>query len=251
MSNRTRRLGISSLLVVLCTAGLAGPVGAADDDWEFDFAIYGWLPTIGVELPNGTNSKITQSDIINNLDMTFMGRARVQKNRWSLTTDVLYFDLQHKDRSPLGPRRDLREISLQSALIKPTIGYRLLESPKNVFEVYAGARYFWMQPTLKIERTDLDPPQTSQGSQSDSLWDAIVGFRGEYALNERWFVDYFADVGTGDSDHVYDLFGGVGYRFRHLDAIAAWRYMDYDFGNDIALKTMTINGPLAGVRFAF
>jgi hypothetical protein len=251
MPKRSCRLGIARLFVVLCSAGLAAPVMAAEEGWQFDLAIYGWLPNIDVELPGGTKTKITQSDIVNNLDMAFMGTAQLRKDRWSLRTDVNYFDLQHKDRSPLGQRLNLRKITLQAALIKPTIGYRLLESPKNVVEIYAGGRYFWIEPTLEIERTDLDPPTTSQGSQSDSLWDALVGLRGEHALNERWFIPYFADVGTGDSDSVIDLFGGVGYRFNRLDAIAAWRYLDYDFGNDIALDTMTINGPLVGVRFAF
>ena len=48
-----------------------------------------------------------------------------------------------------------------------------------------------------------------------------------------------------------DLLAGVGYRFQRVDLVAAWRYLDYDFGNDFPLKTMTVNGPLIGVEYSF
>ncbi len=79
MVNNACRIGAAGLILL---AGIAwfGPA-AADDDWQFDFALYGWLPVIDVELPSGNKSKITRDDIINNLDMAFMGRPRATKNR--------------------------------------------------------------------------------------------------------------------------------------------------------------------------
>ena len=44
---------------------------------------------------------------------------------------------------------------------------------------------------------------------------------------------------------------GIGYRFQKVDAILAYRYLDYEFGKDWALKTITPRGPLIGVVFRF
>jgi hypothetical protein len=250
MIKKARRTGVLGL-VLFAAIVCAGPASAADDDWQFDFALYGWLPVIDVELPSGNKSKITRDDIVNNLDMAFMGRARALKNKWSLTTDIIYFDLQHKGREALLPGLDLRKIELQAALIKPTVGYQVFESDKNLIELYAGGRYFWVQPTLTSEIVTLDPPDSFQDAKSDSRWDALVGVRGRYDFSERWYVPYYADIGTGESDSVVDLLAGVGYRFQRVDLVAAWRYLDYDFGNDFPLKTMTVNGPLIGVEYSF
>jgi len=246
-ARRTSVFGLVLLTGIVC----AGPASAADDDWQFDFALYGWLPVIDVELPSGNKSKITQDDIVNNLDMAFMGRARALKNKWSLTTDIIYFDLQHKGREPLLPGLDLRKIELQAALIKPTVGYRVYDSDNNIVEVYTGGRYLWIQPTITSEIVVLDPPDSSQDARSGDRWDALVGVRGQYNISKRWYVQYFADAGGGESDSVVDLLAGVGYRFQRVDLVAAWRYLDYDFGNDLPLKTMTVNGPLIGVEFSF
>ena len=238
-------------LVLLTGIAWFGPATAEDDDWQFDLALYGWLPQIDVTLPSGNKSKITRSDIVDNLDMTFMGRVRAQKNKWSLTTDVIYFDLVHKDKGLERPNIQLGKLGLEAALIKPTVGYRVLESEQNQVEVYAGGRYFWMKPTLRLNTLAPLPPASFQESESDSRWDALVGVRAQHEISSRWYAASYFDIGTGESDYVVDLFAGAGYRFKRLDVLAAWRYMKYDFGNDWVLQDMTVNGPLVGVEFSF
>jgi hypothetical protein len=36
-------------------------------------------------------------------------------------------------------------------------------------------------------------------------------------LNEHWYLPYYADIGTGDSDLTWQLFGGIGYMFNWGD----------------------------------
>jgi len=248
-------LGGALVLLFLGAVG-AGPAAAQaaseqDDGWKFSGAVYGWLPIIEVELPTGQKAEITRDDIVSNLKMTFMGRARAMKGRWSVTADLVYFKLATNNEQPLLPALTLRKLELQASLVKPTVGYRFYESGGSWAELYAGGRYFWMQTTLGI-RTDgpLGGNQFQQ-SPSDSRWDALIGVRGNHALGEHWYATYGADAGGGDSDSVFDVAAGVGYRFQKLDVVAAWRYLDYDFGDDFVLKTMTSNGPLIGVEFSF
>lgn len=249
-----RRGARAARLLVLVSAMVSGFAAASEgaDSWKFDAALYGWLPNINIELPSGQKSKITQSDILDNLSMAFMGRGQVRKGRWSLATDLNYFKLSHNGDEPL---RDsplaLRKVELQAAIVKPTIGYRFFESSDNWAEVYAGARYLWLEATLGLKTLPPAPPAQRQEAKSDTRWDALVGIRGAHALSPRWYVRYLADVGGGESDSVVDLFAGVGYRFEKLSVIAAWRYLDYDFGDDFPLNSMDVNGPLVGVEFSF
>jgi len=251
MSTIGNRIAFWNTLLFIATVCVGSAAAAADEGWQFKLAVYGWLPNIDVELPSGQKSEITRDDIVKNLDMAAMARVRAQKDRWSLTTDFIYFDLSHKDRSPVLPGLDLRRLNLEASLVKPSIGYRVYTSGDNSVELYAGARYFWVQPGLKFQQVAPNPPGSFQESASDSRWDGLVGVRGQQALARQWYIQYYADVGTGDSDSVVDMLAGIGYRFQRFDLVAAWRYMDYDFGNDWVLKTMAINGPLVGAQWAF
>jgi len=252
---RVWTLGAAFVLLFLCAvdAGPAAAQAAAQqgDGWKFSGAVYGWLPVIENELPTGQKVKITRSDILDNLDMTFMGRGRAAQGRWSLTTDLVYFKLSTNNEEQLLPLLALRKLQLEASLVKPSVGYRFYESGGSSAEVYVGGRYFWLKTTLGLKTLPPAPSNQYQDSDSDSRWDAMVGIRGRYALTDRWYAYYGGDVGGGDSDSVVDLAAGAGYQFGRLAVVAAWRYLDYDFGDDFVLKTMTVNGPLVGVEFAF
>jgi hypothetical protein len=60
---------------------------------------------------------------------------------------------------------------------------------------------------------------------------------------------YF-DAGTGDSDYIWQTFATVGYRFKHLDAIAGYRYMFWELDND-RLQSLELKGPIAGISWKF
>jgi len=46
---------------------------------------------------------------------------------------------------------------------------------------------------------------------SDTIWDGIVGFKGRVALgsDKKWYIPYYADVGTGQSDLTWQVLAGV------------------------------------------
>lgn len=219
--------------------------------WNYGVALYGWIPNIDVELQSGEKSKITQDDIISNLDMSFQGVLRASSGPWSFSVDNIYFDLSNNDHQNRLRVLNLRKITLQQSLVTPNVGYRFLDASEHWSEVYVGARYVWIKATLKFQQ---NPPLESRSfNESDKLdhWDAVVGLRGQYTFAGNWFLPYEADVGTGQSDFVTNLLAGVGYRFGNLDAVAAYRYLHYDYGNNWALKTETPSGPLVGVVYRF
>jgi hypothetical protein len=94
---KTIYLGFFHMAVMAPLLALAIPAGAADSggsgDWEFDAGIYAWTPSMEVTPDRGDSVKMSFSDILDNLDMTFMGVFGARKGKWSLLGDVNYMKL--------------------------------------------------------------------------------------------------------------------------------------------------------------
>ena len=84
-------------------------------------------------------------------------------------------------------------------------------------------------------------------------WDAIIGLKGRAFLgaDRKWFIPYYADVGTGQSKLTWQVNAGVGYQFDWGSVLATWRYLDYDFKSDKLVQSVSFNGPTIGVAFRF
>lgn len=63
----------------------------------------------------------------------------------------------------------------------------------------------------------------------------------------RWFIPYYADIGTGDSDLTWQVLTGVGYAFDWGDLSLSIRGLSYEFDQDDADLRMT--GPALEVSF--
>jgi hypothetical protein len=229
---------------------------AADNDWEFNLELYGWLPIIETENEAGNKSEITRDDILDDLDLFGFSFVRVKKGKWSLSSDFVYFDISQKTDVPLfGEFPDLAELDkagMQAWVIRPAIGYEVYRADRQFVELYAGGRYLWIEADLKFDIDPIlpgEPSSSRKDSPSESNWDGIVGARGSYWLNDKWFLPYSVNAGTGQSDFTWEAQAAVGYRLENLDAALGWRYLYYDIGSDTLLKELTVNGPFAGVMF--
>ena len=107
-------------------------------------------------------------------------------------------------------------------------------------------------------KPDLSVSVNNQGhsfSDSGSVLDGVIGLRGVTPLSEQWFLTYYADVGTGDTDSTWQALGGLGYRFQSVDAVAGYRYLKWNFDSNNAggklFDDLDFSGPYAGVRFRF
>jgi hypothetical protein len=88
-------------------------------------------------------------------------------------------------------------------------------------------------------------------SASEDLWDGIIGVKGRLSLNESWFMPYYADVGTGDTDLTWLVSGGIGYAFNWGDVILEYRHLEYDQGDDELIQDLAFSGGMLGVAFHF
>lgn len=218
------------------------PSVPAPSPWEFDFTLKGWGPAVDLTTPGGVDVDISLGDIFDALNMTAQFEFELRRGKWALTADAIYVDLDFELDG-----RILRDLQVEEWIVTPKLSYRAWEGDWGWFDFQAGFRYTWAD--VQVRAAALGFPIVESGS--GEIWDACVGFRGRYNLNECWFIDYYAEAGTGDSDFVGELFGSVGYRLESMELFAGFRYITYDFSNGAPLKDETAYGPILGLRFKF
>jgi hypothetical protein len=265
--------------VLAGVAGLAmaapGPAQAAGgDDWESALTIYGWLPTMGGEVTvplretQDVSFKMDPGDVLDALEFTFQGAFQVQKGRWGLGTDLIYLDLSGTEKNKrsfeLGDEQIPGEAQLKvnaslSGWIWTTgVTYQVIEDAAYPMQVVGGVRMLDLSVETKLSFSgDISgvplPGRTARGKTSNTWWDAVVGVKGRFdpGQEKAWFVPYYADIGTGDSDLTWQALLGIGYAFDWGDVLAVWRYLDYEMPHGDDLNNLYSSGAAIGVTFRF
>jgi hypothetical protein len=228
--------------------------------------VYGWFPGISgtTQFPSGAGGPAIQvdaADVLDKLNFAFMGTLEARGARWGVLADGVYarVDAQRTGTRDFvvtnAPVTGSADISLDVKMTILTLAgtYALVETPTSTFGSVFGARMLNLDQTLDWTFAAQPTGLARSGSASvgATRWDAILGFRGRARLGEsRFFVPYYADIGTGQSQLTWQALIGVGASFGRVDVFAAWRYLDYNFRSG-ALQTLTLNGALAGVSVSF
>ena len=253
-----KKPGMYAFLIV-CSLLIVPPVlgqEALPENWEFSTSLNLWGPTIKSETATGEEVEVTLSDIIKNLDMTLMGSVGASKGKWLFYTDVLHLSLEDDSNSTLLDAPPLLNLSLtntkmKSWIVSPKIGYNVLHSDRFSLYLLAGARYHWVENTLKIKtKTPLGTESNNEVSSVEG-WDGIVGVEGKVFLKERWYLPFYADVGSGDSDLTWSFFAGVAYQFSKANMIVGYRYLRFNFDEEASLDHLYITGPIVGFEYVF
>jgi len=87
-----------ALAMAICSFCIPAKTAAADDGWKADATIYGWMAGIAGTSATGGDIDIPINDILNNLDMTFMGCLEARNGKWGLPGDVVYLKISAGDR---------------------------------------------------------------------------------------------------------------------------------------------------------
>ncbi len=255
--------GAMTLVATPALSQTAGP-------WRYQATLYGYLPSIGGSTsfpePAGGSVTVDADKIVDSLKFAFMGSLEANNGRWGMLTDIIYMDLGttrsgFRDFSiggsplPAGAEGNLN-YDLKGWAWTLAGTWRAYATPSSTLDVLAGARMFDIEQKLAWEVTGnvgsiSQPSRRGDASTSLTNWDAIIGVKGRLALGDSrtWFVPYYLDVGTGDSDLTWQAMGGLGYSFGWGDVIGAWRYLDYDMKSDSRIQDMTFNGPAIAVAF--
>lgn len=244
----------SGIIVSLLSALMAMPVHATDsqasDKWEFGAEVYLWGASIDAKPTGGENIHISFSDIMDNLDTAIMGTLVARNGRWSLFSDIIHLDIEDEQKGTVSlldiPIKTDFDVEMKAWIVTSAGAYTVLEKDRFSLDLLAGARYFWLDIPIKA-RVGSDKVKTSP---SGHLWDGILGVRGEMDISDNWYLTYYLDAGTGDSDFTWQGSTSVNYRFKRFVASAGYRYLDWDIDNK-TFDSITVKGPYAGVKYFF
>jgi len=259
---KKKSLAAAILLLLFCFVNYAAAAQEADK-WQYEATLYLWLPGIDGDLKytlpgdGGGVLPIDSSTVLDSLNMTFMGNLAAHYNKWSFAADIIYLDMSNSKNTviPIGQEAvDVyADLGLSGWMVSGIVGYDVVQTDRVRLAVLGGLRYFTLDADANLSVNGPLPPTPPPASLSEStdLWDGIVGVRGSIMLNEHWFLPYYADIGTGDSDLTWQLFAGIGYQFNWGDIKLGYRYLKYDQGDDKFLQDFEFYGPIMGVGFRF
>ena len=276
MNGKISTLG-SIVVLSLALGGIAPSSALAQSDpdaWKWRGTIYLWGAGIDgtANLPastGDTNVSVDFDQLLKNLNLAFMGALEVRKGRWGGLTDFIYLDVSGskagtRSLSFTGPGGNVTipaDASLNADLdLRGTIWtlagtYTAVEKPGYELQVLGGFRLLSISTSLDWTATGnigALPPVARAGSASASpdYWDAIIGVRGRSDLGQgKWYVPYYLDVGTGQSDLTWQGLAGIGYQFGWGDVTLVYRYLDYNLKSGEPVKDITFSGPAIGVSF--
>ena len=218
------------------------------DEWEFHASLNLWMPDIAIETAVGPTINLTFKDILKNLDMTLMSTLGAQKGKWGFLADIVYLNISKEIFVPVDPPLVLTGLQMKAWIVTPMVTYRFMESENLSLDVLAGARYLHIKTPTEVS-------YLVTGEPSGNAWDGIIGLRGKYDLNEKWFMPFHFDVGTGDIDLTWQAYAGVGYKYENWDVVAGYRYLTWSFDkNDVGgevFNDLTVNGPILGFKYHF
>ena len=251
---------VAAVTMLAAATAAMGAAESSESDWQYGLGIYAWLPSISGDLnhplPGGGDVSVDTEQILDSLKMTFMGNFEARKGDWSGFTDLIYLRLGgDKSKSitlPNDTTHTLLDADMELKGWVWTLGgaYTPWRNQGSYLDLFAGARMLSLE--TDVDLTGGGPLQAQRElSMSETFWDGIVGAKGHLALNERWFVPYYIDVGTGETDLTWQAAAGIGYAFDWGQATLLYRYLEYDQGSDEVLQDISFGGVQLGVGFRF
>jgi len=214
--------------------------------WSFDVSLYGVAAGMSGDMTvKGIPADVDVGfdKILENLKFGAMGTVRVGYDRWSLSTDLIYMDLEAS--------KGTASASAQQWLVQPMLGYRLC----SYFELTAGTRYNNLDASLEA----IGPLGYSR-SVSDAVewWDPVIGGRVRVPLFKKLSLEVMGDVGGFDvgSDLTWQAQPLLNWRFTQWGSLQAgyrWLYSDYSQGSGAGQFRYSIltQGPQLGFTVHF
>ena len=243
------RIGVLTFLLSAVTLfpQLAQAQGGSNRAWQNDVFLYGLAASISGDAQLGPVQQpvdVSFSDILDNLQMVFMGSYRGSSERFSVVADVIYLGLGNSSDTGLVRRADL-----DSLVVDITGGYRF--SP--IVEAFAGLRV-----TDLSTKVGLGDPVITELEGSDIFYDPVVGVRVLTPLsqNGRWWLQARGDIGGfgASMDFTWQAMANVGFKpTERISIFGGYRALGQDFkdagGSERFSLDVTYYGPLFGVGF--
>jgi len=239
-----------------------------DGDWHGSITPYGWLPGVTAKMrfqfQNTNVQSDTDSNILDNLSGAFMLSGDVRKGDWGIYSDVDWVKFDNEDSrfhsiggNYVGGDASLdTDLGIKGGFVTIAGMYTLTHGPDGYADLLFGGRYLWIKGNLgwdfNFTGDHFGLSDSGNLSSQTHVSDALIGIRGRWIPGGgQWFVPYYLDVGSGDSDLTSQAALGVGYAFGWGDIAFAWRYVLYKRNDTALLERLTLQGPSFGFTWHF
>ena len=228
-----------------------------DDGWQFAAGLYLWGVSIDGKTQSDIEVGVDFDDVLDNLKMAYMSAFEARKGKWSLLADVIYLNLEGENNSNVNipPTRIVvstnADMDLKAWVLQFAGGYNLLTKGGSKLDLVAGVRYLDLQMDLALSSQAIQARYRTL-SASNNVWDGFVGVKGNIGLSKRWYLPYYLDIGTGESDYTWQAIGGIGFRAaKWVDVTLVYRHLAWDFDSDQVIGDLSVSGPIIGAIFRF
>lgn len=276
-----RLIPLALLATTLGAAGASAQGADGRSGWSFQIGLYAWAPTfdgrLNYALPSAGGTATVKADADNYLsDLNFaaMITAEARYDRYSVITDLMYVDLGSSSSrvgsvnpaalpsNPISSTQNLSgDSSLQATIWTLGAGYTLASGNWGNVDVLGGFRLLALDARTNYSlAVDIAGPRgngvalsrNGRLSGNADIWNGIVGVRGRILVGDSgFFVPYYADVGTGDSNLTWQVFSGIGYQSGWAGVQLGYRYMSFDQGSGSLVEKLTMGGAYLAVNFTF
>lgn len=239
-----RRIPIGSITAALFLANSGAMADSQDADW---LAItYLWGSGISIDTQNASVG-IDFNDLIDDLEIGFMGHVEAQGDDIGGFVDVLYVGVgANESRANFDLNTDNDTTAMDLAMVWSPGAERM-----TGFELYGGLRYVDNDFRLVADPVPPALPTLTTGSDS-SYYDVLFGARYITPLSQNWRLTLSGDLSGGDTEGTFSLGAYAGYRTGRHHFIGGYKHleMDLESGNGGDL-TVTMTGPVIAYGFSF
>lgn len=235
----------------ICGIALLAAVPLHAAEWQHEVAPYLWGAAMSGRTSVGSvtgDVDMSFGDILDNLEMGFMGAYRATRGQFSVTVDGIYMGLGTVGRGPAGHEK--ADIDLDQSALEVDAGYEVVER----LILLAGLRY----NDLSVDIEATGPLGTRRAGQSESWLDPLIGAAYTIPFADDWSFTLRGDIGGFGvgSDFAWQGLGTLRWQAsERIGVLAAYRYidMDYDTGKGAGYfeYDMSLSGPALGVAFTF
>lgn len=240
-SSLSRRVAQGCTLALLLASGTAR-ADTTGLDWLG--VVYLWGADIGADYRD-RSINASFSDIVDKLEMGFMGHVEAQGDDFGGFVDVVYMSVSDgRTLGPLSARGELDMTLMDLAMVWSPSAERY-----SGLEVFGGIRYLSTDAGVRLT-PPAGPPVTA--GIDKGYTDFLVGGRYAAPINESWRLVFSGDLSAGDTEGTWSLAGYGVYRNGRHRFYAGYRHLEAEIeARNSERVDMSFSGPAVGYGFAF
>lgn len=228
-----------------------------------EIGAYGFMTDVSGDVKSSNVTApvdVSFSDILENLEMGFMGFAEHRNGKWSLIGDVFYADIKVEQSLAVTSTASVRvDVKQKQLMTEGFVGYRVAEQVQdgNQFglDILVGARYNRIDVEIGLDASQLGLGAASRNPSIDWV-DGVIGLRAQFGGNRGWGATAWADFGKGADSSSHQFAGLVNYRFdNNVNLFGGYRLYNFKYetgsGTRFVELDLDYKGPMLGISYRF